>query len=125
MTLCRLLEIKMSLLRAEDHPAVEIAERAWSKAGRPITRRGLIAFLEAFVTTAVAEGYGYPPILLRRKREMQRGDWAPRETRQEESAVEVRADACPTCKGLGFIAAANGTGSLCKPCLGRGVRQKL
>ena len=81
MTLCSLLEIRLSLVRPEDRAGLEAAERMWSRAGKPTTRRELIAFLEQFLTTAVAESYGYPAIVLRRKREMQRGDWAPQAKR--------------------------------------------
>jgi hypothetical protein len=124
MTLCKLLEIKLSLVNAEDHAGVMLAERMWDRAGQPATRRELIDLLERFIVECGKNGPSYAPIFLRRKREMQRGAWAPRETRQEDPAVNVAADRCPECKGRGYLAAADGKhGSLCKPCLGRGVKQ--
>jgi len=124
MTLCSLLEIKLSLVNPEDHAGVMLAERMWTAAGQPATRRELIALLERFIVECGKNGYTYAPIFLRRKREMQRRDWAPRETRHEEPTMQVAADACPECKGIGYVAAADGaSGSLCKPCLGRGVKQ--
>ena len=124
MTLCSLLEIKLSLVNPEDHAGVMLAERMWNTAGQPATRRELIALLERFIVECGKNGYSYAPIFLRRKREMQRRDWAPRETQHEEPVGRVAADACPECKGLGYIPVAGGrSGSLCKSCLTRYVKR--
>jgi hypothetical protein len=73
-----LLELEERLLKFEDRNSLETAARLWEKAGSPRARRNLIDFLENFLRTRQREGQYYAPILLRRKRELQRGDFHPR-----------------------------------------------
>jgi hypothetical protein len=49
-------------------------------------------FLEGFLCSCTRDGYSYAPIFLRRKRELQRGDWKPRQDAPKEQFD-------PTCGG--------------------------
>src|SRR5215831_9453715 len=73
----RLLELDERLLKYEDSDSLEMAARLWAKAGSPRARRKLTDFLEGFLKACQREGQYYAPILLRRKRELQRGDSHP------------------------------------------------
>jgi hypothetical protein len=78
MTLCKILEIDTTLIGLEDHAGLGLAERMWTAAGRPTTRRELLVFLERFLLACREHGYLYAKIFLRRKHELQRGDWEPK-----------------------------------------------
>jgi hypothetical protein len=78
VTLCKLLEIDTTLIGPEDHAGLGLVERMWTAAGRPTTRRELLVFLERFLVACKEQGCLYAKIFLRRKRELQRGDWEPR-----------------------------------------------
>ena len=92
-TLRRILEIEPRWIGTADFQSLERAERLWMEAGRPKERVPLMNFLECFLRSCVRDGYTYAPIFLRRKRELQRGDWKPR----QNSAEAVVYD--PTCEG--------------------------
>lgn len=72
------LEIDFKLLKCEHNAAMDIAERAWAEAGRPTAPADMIEFIEKVLIACRSCGYEYPPILLRRKKEMIRGTWRPR-----------------------------------------------
>lgn len=74
----QLLELDVRRLKYEDKESVEVAAGLWEKVGSPRARRELIEFLEKFLKACQGEGRYYAPILLRRKRELQRGDFRPR-----------------------------------------------
>ena len=78
MTLERLLDIDRRFLTSEDSDGLKFAEAIFADAGTPTRGRLLIDTLERILTLCKREGIIYPPILLRRKRELQRGTWAPR-----------------------------------------------
>lgn len=107
MTLCGLLEIDTALIGPEDNAGVDLAERMWAAANRPSTRRALLVFLERFLVVCKEQGYLYAKIFLRRKRELQRGDWEPNQSSPVPSqpitaAGSLSADVCPICKGQGW-----------------------
>ena len=91
-TLSRILEIETKLIGTADYESLGRAERLWLSANRPTERVALMNFLEDFLRSCARDGYNYAPIFLRRKRELQRGDWKPR-----LATSETQYD--PTCGG--------------------------
>jgi len=81
-----LLELDERFLKYEDRDSLEMAARLWEKAGRPRARRELIEFLENVLKGYQRECRHYAPILLRRKRELQRCDWKPGVQRNSATA---------------------------------------
>jgi len=91
-TLRRILEIETKWIGTADYESLDRAERLWIAANRPTERIALMSFLEDFLRSCARNGYTYAPIFLRRKRELQRGDWKPR-----QDAPKAQYD--PTCGG--------------------------
>ena len=94
MTLTKLLEIDHRFLRVEDEMGLAFAEKLFSAAGAPTRGRALIEALENVLVACKRESLVYPPIILRRKKELQRGTWRPqlaaaRMTAAEEDARRV------------------------------------
>jgi hypothetical protein len=77
VSLRRLLRIRDDYLTEQQQKAMRFAELAWVKSGSPIERKSLIAFLENTIVRCVEEGVEYPPILLKRKKELERHEWTP------------------------------------------------
>jgi hypothetical protein len=78
MSLQRLLELDGKYIAEHQQRGLGIAELTWVKLGSPTERKGLIACLENAIVRCIDAGVEYPPILLRRKKELERGEWAPR-----------------------------------------------
>jgi hypothetical protein len=110
------LEIDKAFFKSNDHyNAMEIAYRTWAELGRPTTRTGLSNVLEQTIKRTLERGHRYPPILLKRKRALDRGEWEPKVTAASSNATpEMNGESCPDCRGSGFTQKA-GSGSLC-PC---------
>ena len=81
----QLLELDTRRRKYEDKESVEMAARLWEKAGSPSARRDPNKLLESFLNAGQREGRYYAPILLRRKKELQRGDFRPRPTTEEQA----------------------------------------
>ncbi len=94
MTLIRLLEIDIKLLPDESQLSVEIAERVWAEHGRPTKGPDLIEALEGAIQACGRDSVRYPPILLKRKKELERGEWSP---------AELAEGPCLVCDGLGYF----------------------
>ena len=77
MTLTELLEIDRKLLADEDELGLSYAEALWIDAGMPLEPLALCRVLECILCVCQREGVRYPPILLRRRKELGRGTWAP------------------------------------------------
>ncbi len=107
MTLTHLLGIDRSLLRPEEESGLALAERTWAESGAPRDLSALCDVLEAVLTGCTRRGILYPPILLRRKKEIQRGTWRPAEApaveAQPAEAVGADGGTCPHCQGRGFV----------------------
>jgi hypothetical protein len=100
LTLTRALEIDIKLIPFEEEKALLLARRLWEFDGRPIERQALCRSLERILTFCQREGVRYPAILLRRKKELERGTWAP----DPACAIpeELPGDPnCSLCRGLG------------------------
>ena len=84
MTLTRLLEIDRALLTLDESRGLALAELLWNRAGRPAETGALCRALENILGACQSEGLRYPPILLRRKKELERGAWAPQAADEAE-----------------------------------------
>src|SRR5260370_29809814 len=105
MTLTRNLEINLTLIKDDEHRALQLAELGGRKAGCPVERKALAACLEGVLQNCKKLGILYPPILLRRKREIARGEFV---TVSAAPAVAARpatsnSGICPDCSGLGYV----------------------
>lgn len=102
LTLTRALEIDIKLIPFEEEKALLLARRLWEFDGRPIEPQALSRSLERILTLCQCEGVRYPAILLRRKKELERGTWAP--DRALAIPGELPGDpSCTICRGAGVI----------------------
>ena len=118
MTLTRLLEIDLSFLQYAEERALRVADKIWREKGAPVEPEPLSQVLEATLRYCVEEGITYPPILLKRKKQLQRNAWKPNlQSHLQEARRRANADGsfCTRCEGRGFFNLPNGSGSLC-PC---------
>ena len=119
MTLTRLLEIKLSLLNFDEEPGLALAEQLWQGQGSPSEVRPLCDVLETILRRCKEEGILYPPILLLRKKGLERGSWSPRAKGppNRESAPPKEGDpSCPKCRGTGHVVIEDGHGYCSKFC---------
>ena len=113
MTLTRLLEIDRALLTLDESRGLALAELLWNRAGRPAEIGALCRALENILSACQSEGLRYPPILLRRKKELERAAWAPQAADEPEAASGE--PACILCGGTGSIPNPGGlSGRLCE-----------
>ena len=77
MTLIRLLEVNVKLILPEDSRALDLAEIVWRKRGCPTTQAELTDLLERVLKLCAREGIPYPKIILKRKKQLERGEWSP------------------------------------------------
>ncbi len=131
MTLTRLLEIHLRWVQPEALASLRLAERVWAEHDCPLAVRALVDVLETILVRCVREGIYYAPILLQRKKALERGTWAPRIASPAVPLVGREApplscvasnaalsnqSTCPRCGGSGIAIAPGGaSGSLC-PC---------
>lgn len=119
MTLTRLLEINFRLIQPLEYASILFAERTWREQGSPIGVRELIDVLERVLSGCQKAGERYAPVLLQRKRALQRGTWAPPEEylaalNQTSQDSPISGDGCTRCGGSGYVSVRGGTGaSLC------------
>jgi hypothetical protein len=114
MTLTRLLEIDRALLTHDENRGLALAELLWSRAGRPSEANALCRALEKILGACQSEGLRYPPILLRRKKELERAAWAPQAPEEDQEAAAGE-PACVLCGGTGSIPNPGGlSGRLCE-----------
>jgi hypothetical protein len=102
LTLTRALEIDIKLIPVEEDKALLLARSLWEFDGRPIEPQALRRSLERILTLCQREGVRYPAILLRRKKELERGTWAP------DPALAIPEEQpgdpnCTICSGAGVI----------------------
>ena len=77
MEFLRLLEIDRSLLAPEAEKSLLLADRVWCEEGCPREPSRLVAVLEKILQRCLSSGLWYAPILLRRKKGLERGTWRP------------------------------------------------
>ena len=115
MTLTRLLEIDRALLTLDESRGLALAELLWNRAGRPAEIGALCRALENILGACQSEGLRYPPILLRRKKELERAAWAPQAPNEAEPEAAAGEPACVLCGGTGSIPNPGGlSGRLCE-----------
>ena len=78
MTLTRVLEIVPHFLADEHRDGLMFAERLYAHAGSPTEKQALSDQLEKIIVACQREGLWYPPVLLKRKKQLQRREWSPR-----------------------------------------------
>lgn len=108
LTLTKALKIDENLLLRESRSAMLLAERIWQSRGMPREANALTEVLEEILQTCKESGLQYPPILLKRKKQIERGQYfldPPKASNGE----------CELCHGTGYHATAAGTATLC-PC---------
>ena len=113
MTLTRLLGIEARLLSKAARGSMEFAEEIWTMHGRPVDGPSLVEVLEEVLQSCRDAHIRYAPILLRRKKELERGEWSPLEV--EEWAPEPEPQ-LPRPKASGIDAAAEDIFALTKAC---------
>lgn len=119
MTLTELLKIDSTFITARRAPGLRYAERLWAEAGRPTESTELAEFLESVLTKCVSLGIAYPPILLKRKKQILRGEFKPQPPAGTGPASADPPGACAKCHGRGHHVRGF-SGSLCMACLGTG-----
>ncbi len=138
MDLLRLLEIDRSLIDPEARRSLLVAEIVWREEGCPRETHALVGALEKILRRCGDSGIWYAPVLLQRKKALERGTWrvppqlAARlpqppnaQARPGDSACaavpggsDSAASACEKCGGSGVVNAPGGfTRTLC-PCGG-------
>jgi len=108
MTLTRLLEIEQKWVSWEEQRSLQVAERFWIERGRPTEPRSLEDLLERVLTACQRQGIPYAPVLLKRKRQLGRGEWKPRLGSQPVSGnpfagIHEGDPNCPRCRGSGHV----------------------
>ena len=75
MTLTHTLQLRGKYLQYDDLRALDYCEKRWRDAGQPTERWQLINFLEKMIQELKEQG-GYPKVLLFRKKQIQRREFA-------------------------------------------------
>ncbi len=124
MDLLRLLEIDRSLIGPEAGKSLLVAERVWCEEGCPTEGWALAAALEKILRRCAASGIWYAPVLLQRKKALERGTWRPAKHRPAPSVRREIVDSsrpnsaeppCEKCGGSGVVNAPGGlNGMLCE-----------
>lgn len=143
-TLVRLLEINRKLVQQEEQMSLLIADRLWCEEGKPCTVPELSRCIERTLRLCVSEGILYAPVLLLRKKSLDRGTWRPAwpqhratphlsaaqrcsatntsatqqpaASMKENSAAGSPGESCARCGNTGLYTSPDGmTGFLC-PC---------
>lgn len=127
MTLTKLLEVNLRLLEPGDATRLAYAESLWRSRGCPCEPSALCEVLELILVRSQREGIGYPPIVLKRKRQLERGFWKPRTapspTVGGTANASVSQAGCPLCRGWGMVVNPDGSGRFCS--CEAGERQKF
>jgi hypothetical protein len=81
--------------------AVGRAEKIWRARSCPVDPKRLMDSIEEFLTAMANEGCRYPAIFLRRKSELQRGEFTPRTANKSSLGLAK----CSKCGDLGWVGA--------------------
>jgi hypothetical protein len=128
VTLTDLLGIKLNLIKFEDERGLRLAEQLWDLHGKPSSGRALVDALENILQRCTEAGVPYPPILLKRKKEIERGVWTPKaETKTVAgNATTNEGDAtCAKCGGSGYVPIEGGLHAKFCDCNSLMKRQKM
>lgn len=86
MSLLELLEVDPSRLPAKCARTISYLERAWIEQGKPIAPGSLGDFLDRRLKFCTEMSLQYPKVYLKRLKQLQRGEWSPREVRRGDMA---------------------------------------
>ncbi len=106
MTLTRLLGINLQLIKYEDDRGLQVAEQVWRSLGAPSEGQALADTIECCLQRCAEEGILYPAILLKRKKQIERGTWLPESkgnSRADDSLPSEGNSNCPQCGGSGHV----------------------
>lgn len=106
MTLTRLLGIDRSLIKHEDDRGLRLAEDVWKSQGAPSEGPALTDAIESTLQRCTQEGIPYPAILLKRKKQLERGTWLPAPEGGSPAGDPLLSEGdsnCPQCGGSGHI----------------------
>jgi len=78
MNLLEILEVDRNRLPAKSVAATRYIEGRWVEKEKPQTREALTEFLDGVISFCAKAGFFYPKILLKRLKQLQRGQWLPR-----------------------------------------------
>lgn len=107
MTLTKVLKIDENLLGRETREAMYAAEGIWARRGSPRESEALAATLEEILATCKASGLRYPPVLLLRKKQVERGEFFLEAPKGADGQ-------CQLCCGTGYYQTPAGTATLCQ-----------
>jgi len=144
-TLCQLLEINRKFVLREETESLRLAENVWQQDGCPTDPQKLRRTIEKILRVCGREGIIYAPVLLLRKKTLDRGTWTPNQRRHATATRATKTnsgsigaasaltppgysttqsfpvappvgDACKQCGGSGLIAAPGGLSAKWCPC---------
>jgi len=126
MDFLRLLEIDRKLVGPEAQQSLLLANRVWEEGGSPREPWAIVAVLEKILERCLVSGIWYAPVLLQRKKALERGTWRPsrsersagsaasHSTNATDGALQAAAGNCSACGGTGIVIRTGGlSGSLC------------
>jgi hypothetical protein len=122
VTLAQLLEIDRSLLLPDSLEGMTLAEKIWAKHGCPTDARGLADVLDKIMQFCRREGIRYPPVILKRKKGLERGTWLPHAVRAWKpdttppSMTPSSTATCSLCGGRGYVPTDGGFSATLCPC---------
>lgn len=106
MTLTRLLEVNLRLIRYEDERGLRLAEEVWKLNGGPTEADALSETIEKALQCCSEEGISYPAILLKRKKQIERGIWKPDLSVEASGMDSIPSEGdtkCGRCGGVGYV----------------------
>jgi hypothetical protein len=111
LTLCSMLGVRPEMFKdRSEELGMSEAESIWRSHGCPAERLPMIALLERIITE-LKDGVGYPPILLLRKKQLQRREYSLSLT--AGIFWTPPPGACAKCGNSGLIQRANGSAIFC------------
>jgi hypothetical protein len=126
MEFLRLLEIDRSLVTREAQKSLLLADRVWNEEGCPQEACALCGVLEKILRRCLDSNIWYAPVLLQRRKALERGSWRPRATvptpvrgatsapAESHGEPPSSTETCAECGGTGIVIRAGGfSGSLC------------
>ena len=78
MNLIKYLEIDEAQVQPDARRSLLLAEKIWTENGSPLERWELVRVLEEILRRCIASGIWYAPMLLQRKKAIERDSWRPR-----------------------------------------------
>jgi hypothetical protein len=75
--LLEVLEINSGRLPRKCTRAVKVVQGRWAERGQPMDGTALVEFLDQAITFCAEMELTYPKILLKRLKQLQRGEWQP------------------------------------------------